>query len=145
MVVTEAERMTVAQFISQRIDDSAKSQREIAAEVGFENPNVLTMFKQGQTKVPLRRIGALARALDVDPTHLLRLVMSEYTPDTWAAVEDVLGGTMLTKNERELITFYRRISKDTDPPTVIFGGIVALLTTKEAANECNIKLQNDSR
>lgn len=128
MEITEVERITVAQFISQRIDDSVKSQREIAAEAGFENPNVLTMFKQGLTKIPLRRVGALARALDIDPAHLLRLVMNEYTPDTWAAVEDIFGGAMLTKNERELIACYRRISKDTDSSAVIFGGVVALMT-----------------
>ena len=127
MEITEVERITVAQFISQRIDESDKSQRDIAAESGFDNPNVLTMLKQGLTKVPLRRVGALAKALNVDPAHLLRLVMGEYMPDTWAAVEDVLGGTMLTKNERELIACYRRVSSDTNPPAVIFGGVVALL------------------
>ena len=127
MEITEVERITVAQFISQRINESNKSQREIAAEAGFDNPNVVTMLKQGHTKVPLARVGVLARALGIDPAHLLRLVMGEYMPDTWAAVEDVLSGTMLTKNERELIACYRRISKDTDPPAVICGVAGALL------------------
>ena len=128
MTVTEAEHIPVAQFISKRIDASEKSQREIATEAGFDNPNVLTMFKQGHTKIPLSRVGALARALNTDPAHLLRLVMSEYTPETWAAIEEIFGGAVLTKNERELITFYRHVSDNTDPPAVILGGIVAVLT-----------------
>ena len=127
MEVTEKERMTVAGFITRCIELNDKSQRQIAAEAGFENPNVLTMIKQGLTKVPLRRVGALARALDIDPAHLMRLVMGEYMPDTWAAVEDVLGGTMLTKNERELIACYRQATRDADTPVEVVGGVLVAL------------------
>ena len=40
-----------------------KSQAEIAEEAGFLNANMLTMLKQGATKLPLDRVPALA--LDV--------------------------------------------------------------------------------
>lgn len=127
MADTEAERMTVAGFITRCIELSDKSQRQIAAEAGFDNPNVLTMIKQGLTKVPLRRIGTLARALNIAPAHLMRLVMSEYMPDTWAAVEEVLGGTMLTKNERELVACYRQATNDANPPVEVIGGVLVAL------------------
>ena len=75
-------RTTVADFIADRLAESDKTQREIAQECGFEKPNIITMFKQGATKIPLNRIGALAKAIDVDPAHLLRLAMKEYMPET---------------------------------------------------------------
>lgn len=53
-------RTTVADFIADRLAESDKTQREIAEECGFEKPNIITMFKNGTTKLPLNRIGPLA-------------------------------------------------------------------------------------
>jgi hypothetical protein len=53
------------------------------------------MFKQGNTKLPLKRIGPLAKALEVDPAHPLRLVMLEYMPETWESIADILQSTLL--------------------------------------------------
>ena len=44
----------VARFIAARILDIGKSQKDIAREVGFESANVITMIKQGATKLPAR-------------------------------------------------------------------------------------------
>lgn len=65
-------RSAVADFIASRIKHVGKTQREIAREAGFVRPNVLTMIKRGQTKVPLARVGALARALETDPLMLMK-------------------------------------------------------------------------
>ena len=80
-------KMTVAQFLTMKIDESGKTQREIATEVGYDAANVITMFKQGSTKLPLNTVGPIARALDVDPVFLLRLAFNEYFPETFEAVE----------------------------------------------------------
>lgn len=98
---------SVAKFLTRAIARSGKSQREIAREIGYDKPNIITMFKQGLTKVPLTKVGPLARALGLDPVDLLRLTMAEYAPDTWAAIEDVMGETLLTSDERVLIHAYR--------------------------------------
>ncbi|MFH1819647.1 MAG: hypothetical protein ABIK82_22680 [Pseudomonadota bacterium] len=76
-------RPTVAEFLADSIALINKTQAQIAAECGFESANVITMFKKGQTKLPINRVGPLAKALNVDPAHLLRLVLLEYLPDTW--------------------------------------------------------------
>ena len=73
MVDKASTNITIADFIADRLAESDKTQREIAAECGFDKPNIITMFKNGSTKVPLNRIGALAKALDADPAHMLRL------------------------------------------------------------------------
>lgn len=76
MTVTIPASITVADFITARLAETDKTQREIAEECGFENPNIIPMFKNGTTKVPLNRAVALATALGVDPAHFLRLIVS---------------------------------------------------------------------
>ncbi len=115
----ERKKVTVAEFVAKQIDACGKSQRDIATEIGYENANVITMFKQGLTKVPLTKVGPFARALGVDPVFFLRLVMNEYAPETWTAIESILNDAMLTGNERELINGYRRVTEGTDAYPVI--------------------------
>jgi len=123
-------RVTVADFIADCLADSDKTQREIAQECGFEQPNIITMFKNGATKLPLNRIGALAKALDADPAHLLRLVMCEYMPDTWDAIESILHSTVLTANELELVRAYRTVTGDSDACAVVIdrNAVIAIVT-----------------
>lgn len=113
---------TVAEYLTAKIDASGKTQREIATEISYENPNIITMFKTGSTKLPLTTVGPMARALRVDPVYLLRLVMSEYMPETFDAVEHCLGTTILTDNERALIEEFRRYTAETNPEGRIFKG-----------------------
>ncbi|MBD5801786.1 hypothetical protein AZOA_12100 [Azoarcus sp. Aa7] len=113
---------TVAEFLTRKIDESSKTQKEIATEIGYENPNIITMFKNGSTKLPLNTVGPMALSLGEDPKYLLRLVMSEYFPATLAAVEDCLGTTILTAKEHALIEAIRRSSHHTDPSILVFEG-----------------------
>ncbi len=120
---------TIADFIADRLAESDKTQREIAAECGFETPNIITMFKNGSTKVPLNRIGALAKALDADPAYMLRLAMREYMPDTWDAIEDILQSTVLTANELKLVRAYREVTgdNDADPEVINRDAVIAIV------------------
>lgn len=117
--MTTFKKLTVAEYLTRKIDESGKTQKDIATEIGYDNPNIITMFKQGHTKLPLTTVGPFAEALDIDPAHLLRLVMAEYYPDTYRAVEGCLGTMILTGNERALIEGYRWITKDSDPEVLI--------------------------
>lgn len=101
-------KITVAEYLSQQFDLCGKTQLEIAREAGFEKSNVLTMFKQGTTKLPLSRVGRVARAIGVDPLYLYQLAMSEYEPETWAEIEGlVLRQPVVTQNEMEIIQLLR--------------------------------------
>src|SRR3569832_557583 len=104
--------ITVAEFIADRLADIDLSFRVVVVVCGFETPNVITMFKKGQMKVPLDRVGSLAKALDADPAHLLRLSLQEYLPQTWNAIEEILHSTVLTKNELELVRKFRQVTGD---------------------------------
>lgn len=100
--------VTVAEYLTQQINLCGKTQSEIAREAGFGKPNIITMLKQGTTKVPTIKIGPLARALEVDPLHLFKLVMNEYEPDTWDMIQDmILKQPFVTRNEMEIIELIR--------------------------------------
>jgi DNA-binding Xre family transcriptional regulator len=70
---------TVATRIAQALNTYAgrKTQTEIARSCGFHNPNMLSMIKNGKTRLPLKRIPALCRELDIRPEELLLLAMNE--------------------------------------------------------------------
>ncbi|MBK1679922.1 hypothetical protein [Rhodocyclus tenuis] len=132
----EATDKSVAEFLKEKINASGKMQREIAKEAGFEKPNIITMLKQGKTKLPISRIGALAKAIDADPAHLLRLVMSEYCPETWQAIEDVAQDAVLTANELKLVRAYREATGNSDAaPLVIKRDGVITFQASGPSNE----------
>lgn len=116
------ERKTVAEYLTDAIRHSGKTQKQIAEEIGYDNPNMITMLKQGVSPVPLKKVGPLACALNVDPVCFLRLVMLEYMPETFAAVEDVLEVPLLTKKEKRLIESFRKVTDFTDPAGVFLEG-----------------------
>lgn len=96
----------VAQFISHRIQVIGKSQTEIAHEVGFDRPNMITMIKQGKTKLPMAKIGPMAIALEADPVALMKLCMSAYYPDTWKRLEEHFESA-LTQEELVMVKAWR--------------------------------------
>ena len=79
----------VARFLTDAINRSSKTQLEIAQEVGFSKPNMITMVKQGRTKMPITKVKLMADALDIDPKYLLRLCFEEYQPGNWAVIEEM--------------------------------------------------------
>lgn len=109
--MSKAKRISVAEYLTQQINICGKSQKEIADEVGYDKPNVITMFKQGKTKLPINKVGLFAKALGVDPIHLLRIAMSEYMPDTWDVIEGLLGKTLVSNEELAVIEMLRTVGE----------------------------------
>lgn len=73
------------------------------------------MFKQGATRIPINKVPAFARSMDVDPAELLRLWLVEYEPEMLATIEGSLG-LLLTPDEREWIEGLRQRFPDGLPP-----------------------------
>ena len=130
---TEPTPRSVAEFIADRLAAVDKTQKQIANECGFENPNIITMFKQGLTKLPINRIGPLAKALEVDPAHLLRLALLEYMPDTWETIEQTLQSTLLTANELDLIRAFRVSTGNRDCPAKVIHRNAVVAAVVEVA------------
>ena len=105
---------TFANYLANQIRISEISQKDIAEALGYESANIVSMFKKGLTKVPIEKVPALAKALHLDPAHLLMLAMREYMPEAFATIQKTLGHTV-TENEFELVSEVRKATKDSDP------------------------------
>ena len=107
----------LANFVEARLLElkHKKTQAEIAEEAGFVNPNMLTMIKQGATKLPVDRVPALATALDCDSALMLRLALEQSEGSTVAAAIYEIIGQPITKNEMAWIKEIRDASGDIDP------------------------------
>jgi transcriptional regulator with XRE-family HTH domain len=95
------EQLTVAEYLTRAIDMSQKTQAEICDALGYPNRNVITLFKQGKTKLPINKVRAMAIVLGLDPANLLRMVMNEYMPDAWRVIEEVVGDRLVTRSQQE--------------------------------------------
>lgn len=114
----QAERSELAKLIDRRITElaSRKSQKDIAAEVGYSSANMISMFKTGTAKVPLEKTYLLARSLEVDPILVLRLALEQ---SSWSqGLKDSLDailGNLTTTNEMEIVKLVRKASGGKDP------------------------------
>ena len=106
--------LSFAQYLTRLLEITDKSQRQIAEDCGYANPNIISMFKKGHTKVPLEKIPSMAKALGVDPADMLRRAMRETMPAVLQTVEDVMGD-LVTVNERKILETIRSTSKESDP------------------------------
>lgn len=106
-------KVRVQKFLTEMLDRTEKTQLQIAREIGYERANIITMFKQGLTKVPINKIAPLARSVGADPEYMLRLALHEYIPDVWASIEDIL--VIPTKEEAEIIKFIRAVTGEPVP------------------------------
>ncbi|MDP2787085.1 MAG: hypothetical protein Q8O79_03290 [Pseudomonadota bacterium] len=96
----------VARLISERIDATEQLQKDIAMKAGFDKPNIITMIKQGKTRLPLDKVGPMAQALEIDPVQLLEMCLEEYQPATWKAIAPYMKSA-ITQDELSLLTALR--------------------------------------
>jgi transcriptional regulator with XRE-family HTH domain len=110
---------SIAKYVDKQIDalKGVKTQREIAAEIGYDKPNMISMFKRGEVKVPFEKIPALAKALHVDPAHLFRLALEQYWPGLGVTI-DAIFGRIATANEEEILLKKWRAATDNSDPTI---------------------------
>lgn len=107
---TEKRHTSVAEFLAGQIALSGMQQNDLAKELGYDKPNIITMFKKGMTKLPLNKVGPMAKALHIDPVHLLRRVMQEYYAESWSAIEEILAAPPITSNEAEILAVIRLVN-----------------------------------
>lgn len=113
-------KLKVSQVLTQHIETVTKSgdktQRDIATEIGYDKPNIVTMFKQGQANLPINKVALMAKALYIDPAYLMRLCLQEYMPEAYEVIEEIMGvGVTFTKNEMDLIKLVRKGTGNSDP------------------------------
>ncbi|KAA5603500.1 helix-turn-helix transcriptional regulator [Roseospira marina] len=109
----------IAHFLDERLTNlqGVKTQRQIAKELGYDRANIVSMFKRGDAKIPLDRLPALARAIDVDLAHLLRLGLEQYWPAddrAWYELNSIMK-RVVSENEMAIIEYIRTVSNEGNP------------------------------
>lgn len=106
----------LAIFLRRRILElrPRKSQIDIAAEVGWRSRNMMAMIASGASKLPIDRVPALAKALEVDTAYLLRLTLDQHDLMLWDIIEAACG-LVLTDNEKKIVQIVRELSGNSDP------------------------------
>lgn len=71
------ENTRLAKYVEHRVPElkPTNSQAKIAALAGYVNQNMITMIKQGSSKVALDRVPALAVPLEADPAFVMQLAL----------------------------------------------------------------------
>ncbi|SFE69564.1 XRE family transcriptional regulator [Roseivivax sediminis] len=111
------ENSRLARFLDRRLAELSpvKSQRQVAIEAGYVNPNILSQLKAGNGKLALDRVPGLARALDVDPRYLFRLAIEQHGYETLQSAIDEIFGAVVTENEIGWLLAIREASDNSDP------------------------------
>lgn len=76
--------------------------------------NMLAMIKSGTSRMPLDRVPALAKALDVDPALLLKLAVEQQDSALGIAIDQIFG-TTVTRNELAWLEAIREASGHSNP------------------------------
>ena len=133
-VTNAAPASATARLFSNYVNLSHLTQREIAARAGYPRPNIITMFKTGETKIPIEKIPVFADILGIDPKRFLRVALEEYDPGVLKVIEAHFG-PQVSRNEHEILQEIRKRSNGSDPKLVTqaqrdaIGAFVARLLT----------------
>jgi transcriptional regulator with XRE-family HTH domain len=112
----------VAQFVGEQLGKSKRTVDEVAAQVGM-SAKVLTMIASGKLKLAINQADALAKALGVDTTYVLRLVLEDSLPDAWSVIQDRLTELAITEFEQQIVDAYRRLSQGRDIAVFMFPAV----------------------
>lgn len=104
-------KVKVSEYLTQQIELSDVPQKDMAEKLGYPNPNIITMFKKGLTKLPLNKVAPFADILGVDRVHFLRLVMQEYAPHSWDALEEIIGERLISDKEAKILALIGEAGK----------------------------------
>lgn len=109
------------------------SDSSLAAALGYKNEKVIALVKAGAMKVPLNKVAALARVLQVDGYELLRKVLFETAPGLWSAIQDIVAPLgALDSSEVNLLRHLRQLRGDHEAAPLVFSGrgVIALVSVE---------------
>lgn len=120
---------TVAELIEKTQRGLALSDSHVAESIGFENPAITSLIKQGKMRLPIPKVPQMAEVLEVKPSKLMQMVLREISQETLAAIEACYGPMVLTDTEARLIRSIRQSAGGREPAIMMFDkeAMVALV------------------
>ncbi|HED2908082.1 TPA: XRE family transcriptional regulator [Klebsiella pneumoniae] len=114
MTMADEKTARYVAYIDSLITVSPKSQSAISREMGYKNPNNLSLIKSGKIPLPVDKVRPLAEALNADPVRLMMMVLESRQPELAEFLRDE-GIAPLTPEERQVLEAFRnRFPSQTD-------------------------------
>lgn len=120
-------------FISARQGALGLTDANMAKALCYGNERVIAMIKAGTMSLPVNKVAALAKVLQMDGFELLRLVLNEMAPELWSVIADIAAPVgALHPTEINLLRHLRAVCKGREARPIVFDGkeVVALVSVK---------------
>lgn len=110
----------MANFLIDELPTLDMTNQEIADELGYARPNIVSMWKAARTKVTIDHLFALSEMTGVDATYLLALFLDQYVSE-WAGVDRFadlveMVNRLCTEEEFEIIKTVREARRYNSMP-----------------------------
>ena len=132
----------VAKMVDAGIRNSGKTATQIAKECHFNNACFISLIRKGNSRVPISKIGDLARAIGFDVVTFRNRVVQEYMPELWELDmrEGILPlGLSLAEQKAVRIMKLELDKRNTAPDTQFYEGlrqlVLELQERSDAENE----------
>ena len=86
MTTKESEKKAtnvIAQLVDAGIKNSGKTASQIAKECRFNNPCFVSLMRKGHSRVPIKKLGDIARSIGLDVVNFRNRAVQAYLPDLW--------------------------------------------------------------
>lgn len=100
MTMADEKTARYVAYIDSLITVSPKSQSAISREIGYKNPNILSLIKKGRIPLPVEKVLPLAEALNADPVRLMMMVLEDRQPELADFLRDQGIAPLTPKNVR---------------------------------------------
>ncbi|KDP94905.1 hypothetical protein ER13_08580 [Brevundimonas sp. EAKA] len=108
----------LSEFLDSRWSSLGLTNAEAADRLGMGAPNMISMWRTGQTPVPLARIPSLAVLLGVDPTEIYRLWLAQQRDrdkEVPADFVELIQRRTVSANEARVVDALRLATKNANP------------------------------
>lgn len=143
--------LPVKTILSQRMRELGLKNADLQLALDYSAPNVIAMLRNGAMRLPPKKVGAVAKLLELDPVFLLGKVIAESDAELWAVISSLMGKQLVTANELALIKFVRSESDGHDinllaSPCFVKNTtqeVKSLLTRKKALMQAVLERKTD--
>lgn len=140
-------KSAVADVVRDMVDNNRyrKTQDQIAVEIGFRASNVLSMIKQGRTRMPLDKVGPLAAACGFAPDKLVRATLREYMPEFAKALTQVNSMPIFEEAEEIITVVNEAVSEAISEAQKAHSEAAATEAGRQEATRLNATLDLDQQ
>jgi len=110
--IKTGESFALAEWFNKNVDFLTElTNEELAEQLGYTRPNIISMWRTGRTRIPLDRLTKLSKLLNVDISFLLPLWVEQYGGgEAYAQVMKTLQSTV-SESEAKLVEAAREHTK----------------------------------